>query len=95
MKSILNMNTIHQPARLKGETRDEYTARRAAHHRHVKRITCAGLSGGATSRQLLRDSMRQNGKMSKRRRFADVLMASWAKKRRPEHAAKLFEHRHA
>lgn len=82
------MTSIFTPERLDGETQSNYSARRQTAKAAIQQMTLTGphAPGKSTSRQQARDSARQSGAMSKRRRFADVLMAAWARKRRDENA---------
>ena len=82
------MSSIFTPHRLNGETQSNYRARRLAAKQLVKRMTLTGphSPGKSSSREEARNSARLSGAMSKRRRFADVLMAAWARKRRDDDA---------
>lgn len=79
------MNTF-TPERAPNETQEQYKARRLLAKSIVERMSLRGPHwpgiNGSTARQQLRDNMRKSGAMSKRVRFADLLMANWAAKRR-------------
>jgi len=78
------MPNIHTPERQPNEARDEYAMRRAASRLHAERISLTGAywpGKGVNSREQQRDDMRKSGSMGKRKRFADVLMAHWARQR--------------
>lgn len=76
------MPNIHTPQRLAGESWTKYQERRVSSRFAVLRMTCAGMHGGTSSRQQLRDAMRRNGTMGLRTRAADVLMDHFAQKRK-------------
>lgn len=72
------------PERGLNEATEAYRARRAAHRRHVQRLTLTGkysCSGGISSRQQLRDARRKNGGFKGRLTVSQLLMADWAERR--------------
>lgn len=75
------MANPYTPERLAGETFDQYRERRADGNARAQRVAGHGLSGGITSRQQFRDSMRKTGTMGKRTRAYKALMAAFASKR--------------
>jgi hypothetical protein len=75
-----NLNQLHTPQRLTGESFDAYKTRRAQSHAVNKANRTIG-QGGIGSRQQFRDSMRKSGAMGKRIRAYVALCAAWAQKR--------------
>lgn len=79
---------LFTPARGANESRAQYIERRAQAKRCVEAMTLTGahsVHGGVSSRKQERDRaarLRAEGKLHPHRRFADVLMAAWARKRR-------------
>ena len=91
--SINTTPALHTPERGEHESFAAYKARRAKSKAAARKVMGAGLSGGVSSREQFRDSMRANGTMGRRIRASDALMAAWASKRitkaamRDEHGA--------
>jgi len=59
------MQDLHNPARLPGESQDDYRKRRAASKAHADQITAKGLGNQRSipgAREALRDSQRENGR---------------------------------
>lgn len=72
---------LYTPERLTGETQDQYRTRRAAGNAAAKQMVGHHLSGGVSSRQQYRDSLRASGAMGKRTRAYKALMNATASKR--------------
>lgn len=58
---------LFSPERGPNESRTEYSERRKQAKAAVRKMTCAGMDGGISSRQQLRDSRRQARRMAKQK----------------------------
>lgn len=86
----MHTSSKFKPARAADESQSDYRERQAQARDAAQRMTLTGhhrADGGKSSREQQRDAARKSGRMSKRRRYADIVMAWFASRAKEAKAA--------